>query len=153
MAPPTPDVLGVTTFLRRVQATSTEHLAARDVHPTWQQRFAFLQASFGIRGIHYEVWLQQARRQVEVGLHFEADSELNGWLLRRFAPEMPAIRHALGAGFELEQWTASWGRVHAYLPLAQVDDVLVGQVSQCLADTVVCLQPLLTTFLAESRRP
>jgi hypothetical protein len=108
-----------------------------------------VQVSFGRPSLHYEVWLQRARRQVEVGLHFEADAALNGWLLQRFAPEMPAVWAATNRPLELEQWTASWGRIHATLPAELVDETLARCAASCLVDCVVHLQPRLESLLAE----
>jgi hypothetical protein len=141
--------LGTRAFLAGVRASADEALRARGLAPEWRQRFGFLQASFGQPGLHHEVWLQRPRRQVEVGLHFEADAELNGWLLRRFAAEMPAVWAALGPAFELEQWTSTWGRIHAYLPFGVMDEALVRRSAGCLVDCIADLQPRLEALLAE----
>lgn len=144
--------LGTRPFLGRVQQLATERLAAESLEPLWRHRHGFLQASFGAAGVHYEVWLQRGRGQVEVGLHFEADAGHNGWLLRRFAEDMMAVRHALGPGFELEQWTTSWGRIHTYLPCTTVDEALAVEAARTLADCILVLQPRLEGILAERGR-
>jgi hypothetical protein len=144
--------LGTDVFLARVQGLSKPELAAAGLDPVWRRRYGLVQASFGTPALHYEVWLQRPRRQVEVGLHLEAEPALNGWLLERLGGSWPRLGHALGEGFELEQWTASWGRVHALETFQRVDEELVARVSRRLVDCVRALQPELETLLAE-RRP
>ncbi len=141
--------LGTRAFLARVQDLAAERLAVMGLAPRWRQRYGLLQAAFGTQSIHYEVWLQRGRGQVEVGLHFEADARQNGWLMRRFGAQMVAVQHELGPGFELEQWTASWGRIHTYLSVDVVDEALAVAAAQTLADSIRVLQPRLEDLLAE----
>jgi hypothetical protein len=139
-------------FLVGVQAATRLRLSDAGLTPTWQQRFSFVQASFGVRGIHYEAWLQRGRSQVEVGLHMEADAALNGWLLCRFGEIWPEVAHALGPGFELEQWTSSWGRIHSLFPYSAVDDDLVNLTGEQLARCIVTLEPLVADLLQRRRQ-
>ncbi|MCB0215483.1 MAG: hypothetical protein H6648_04910 [Caldilineae bacterium] len=111
------------------------------------RRFSMVQVSYGQPRLHYEAWIQRGRGQVELGLHFEGSAELNGRLLQAFAAEMLAVRGELGPDFELEQWTQSWGRIHAYLRFERVDEALAERVGERLVATVRCLQPRLDRIL------
>lgn len=143
---------GTRSFLAGVQAVAESRLAAAGLAPAWSQRFSFVQASFGVRGIHYEAWLQRSRAQVEVGLHLEADAALNGWLLCRLGEIWPELGHALGQGFELEQWTASWGRVHLLWPYTAIDEALVADTGEQLARCILTLEPVVADLLRQGRR-
>jgi hypothetical protein len=139
-------------FLAQVREAASRSLEDEGLAPAWLQRWQLLQATFGPKGIHYETWLQPQRRQLEVGLHLEADAELNGWLLRRLGEDWPGVAHALGDGFELEQWTANWGRVHTILPFERIDAALVDEASDCLVRCIRALQPEVEALLADRRR-
>lgn len=140
--------LSASAFLDRVAGCLRHDLVPEGPPARIRRRGTLLQVDFGQPSIHYEVWLQQQRRQVEVGLHFEADRALNSWLLDRFGPEMLAVRGELGPEVELEQWTESWGRIHTYLPITAIDDALAERTAERLLSTIVCLQPRLSAFLA-----
>lgn len=128
----------VATRIQRGLEANTELGEAR-----LRRRGSMLQVDFGRRPFHYEAWVQRSRAQVEVGLHLEADAASNGRLLRCLAPQMHAVRAELGDDVELEQWTRSWGRVHALVPIDEVDPELVEDVAARLLAFIRCLQPRL----------
>jgi hypothetical protein len=135
--------MGVDAFLARVRSLAEPGLEASGYAPSWRRRFGLLQASFGRAGLHYEVWPQRPRRQVELGLHLEADAERNAALLAALAPEMPAIWAETGLALELEQWTATWGRVHVYVPFDRLDEELAGALASGLVACVLACEPRL----------
>ena len=93
--------------------------------------------------IHYEVWVQRRRNQIELGLHFEADAETNDRCLALLAQTFSVIRQGLGAAAEPEQWTRSWTRIHETVPLGPLDKRLLHRVASRLARYITTLQPLL----------
>ena len=93
--------------------------------------------------IHYEVWVQRRRGQIELGLHFEADAAANDACLALLARGFTVIRRRLGPAAEPEQWTSSWTRIHETAPLDTLDHGLLHRVASRLARYIVTLQPLL----------
>ena len=97
---------------------------------------------FGNRRIHYEVWVQRRARLVEVGLHFEGDRAANLAWLEALAPRLPELRHLLGPEVEAEHWTETWTRIHQEMPLENLEEDSLLEVSACLARLMRALQPL-----------
>ena len=111
---------------------------------TRQMYGSLVKLYFGeIDAIHYEVWVQRRHRQIELGLHFEADPQTNDRCLALLAAGFQTIRQALGPAAEPEQWTPSWTRIHETLPLESLDQALLRQVASRLARYIKTLQPLL----------
>ncbi len=93
--------------------------------------------------VHFEVWPQQARGLIEIGLHFEGPPDENyrwGELLAERALEVQA---ALGSGVELEEWTSSWVRLHQTLAFADLDVGLAQTTAEKLGAMIAALQPIL----------
>jgi hypothetical protein len=55
---------------------------------------------------------------------------------------MPEIQARLGAQVELEEWTASWTRVHQTVPYDPLSEPLADEVAGILAQTITVLQPI-----------
>ncbi|MEE9277921.1 MAG: hypothetical protein V3V06_05880, partial [Dehalococcoidia bacterium] len=53
------------------------------------------------------------------------------------------LRAALGPEYELEDWTASWCRLHRTLPLQGLSQPVAEEVADCLSHLVRAVQPLL----------
>jgi hypothetical protein len=79
-----------------------------------RQRFGYVQYWRGATGgrLHYEVWVQRKTQRLEVGLHFEGDREWSYSCAGVLAEHAPEIAAAIGVEWELEEWTASWTRLH-----------------------------------------
>lgn len=80
--------------------------------PERKVMWTILQFHWGQPAAHIELQPQVSRRVVELGLHFEGPVEWNEALARRVAAHAPELMAALGEGWELEEWTASWRRLH-----------------------------------------
>ena len=92
--------------------------------------------------VHYEVWLARKTGRIEIGLHFEGPHEFSyGWA-ELIVPYMPEIQARLGPQVELEEWTASWTRVHQTLPYDPLSEPLAEEIARLLADTITVLQPI-----------
>src|SRR5579883_820366 len=98
----------------------------------WQarQRHAMLQIHYGNPRVHYELWLQSRSGRVEIGLHFEDEPERNQRWCALFAGRVLELLEALGPTVELEEWTASWARLHLTVPLRPLDDVFAADLAE-----------------------
>ena len=80
--------------------------------PERRVMWTILQLHYGNPNVHFEVQPQVARGQVELGLHFEGPVEMNDVWALGLAERAAELRCALGDAWELEEWTASWRRLH-----------------------------------------
>jgi hypothetical protein len=123
----------------------------------WHTRvvYATLQAHYGNPRVHYEVWLVRKTGRIEVGLHFEDERDRNQRLALELARHADVLRTAIGPDIELEDWTATWTRLHETVPLGPLDDALCRDVAERLAAIVTATQPLLAAAGANAalRRP
>lgn len=119
----------------------------------WHARVAYgsLQLHYGNPSIHYEVWLVRKTGRVEIGLHFEAERETSRAWAVQLASHADELRAAIGPSVELEDWTASWSRLHETVPLDALDEPLCDDVALRLAEIVRATQPLLAE--AGAHRP
>jgi hypothetical protein len=117
-------------FLELVLAQLTESAAA-SVGP-WQSRVRhrMLQIHFGNPRVHYELWLQTKAGRVELGLHFEDQPELNLRWGARFAARVFELQEALGPEIELEEWTASWTRLHLTVPYEPLTAAFAAELAE-----------------------
>ena len=93
--------------------------------------------------VHYEVWVQKRRGQVELGLHFEGATESNLRHLELLSRHREDIQSSLGAGMEFEEWGRGWTRVHETLPLQPLDDDFLVEVSCKVSELIRTMEPLL----------
>jgi hypothetical protein len=105
-------------------------------------RSVWLQLHYHTSKVHYEVWLTRKTNRIEIGLHFEGARGFSYRWAELIAPYMPEIKARLGPQVELEEWTASWARVHQSLPYDPLSDALAEQVARRLAETITVLQPM-----------
>jgi len=92
--------------------------------------------------VHHEVWLARKTGRIEIGLHFEGPREFSYRWAEVMAPYMPEIQARLGPQIELEEWTASWARVHQTLPYDPLSEPLADEVAGRLAEMITVLQPI-----------
>jgi len=92
--------------------------------------------------VHFEVWLARKTGRIEIGLHFEGPREFSYRWAERMAPHMPEIQARLGPHVELEEWTASWARVHQTVPYDPLSEPLADEVARRFAETITVLQPI-----------
>jgi hypothetical protein len=98
--------------------------------------YGMLQLHYGEPRAHYEVWLVRKTGRIEIGLHFEAERELSHAWAEALAERSLELRDTLGPEADLEEWTASWMRLHLTLPLEALDVALCREVSGRLADLI-----------------
>jgi hypothetical protein len=92
--------------------------------------------------VHFEVWLARKTGRIEIGLHFEGPREFSYRWAEQMAPHMPEIQARLGPQVELEEWTASWTRVHQTVPYDPLSEPLADEVARRFAETITVLQPI-----------
>ena len=116
----------------------------------WRIRWSLLQIYFDAATLHYEVWVQRKARRIEIGLHFEGEREENQRWAQALAPRALEIQAQLGPTVELEDWTASWTRLHETRSLAgDLTDELAMEIAQRLARFIQVLEPILAEERAE----
>ena len=93
--------------------------------------------------VHYEVWIQKRRGEVELGLHFEGHAESNLRRLDLLSEQRDAIRSALGPGVDAEPWDKGWTRVHETVPLEPLSDDFLVELSFKLSAMIRTLEPML----------
>jgi hypothetical protein len=98
---------------------------------------------YGDPSIHYEVWIQRRKGELELGLHFEGDPVTNYHYLRLLNQYLREIQSALGKEVEVEEWARSWTRAHQTLPLQPMTDDFLVEVAVKLSATMKTLEPLM----------
>jgi len=92
--------------------------------------------------VRYEVWLARKTGRIEIGLHFEGPRDFSYRWAELMAPHMPEIQARLGPQVELEEWTASWTRIHQTVIYDPLTEPLADEVARLLAQTITVLQPI-----------
>ena len=103
---------------------------------------SLIKLHYEIPSVHYEVWIQRRKGQVEVGLHFEGDPESNARSLELLRHRAGEVLSALGDDIEFERWDRGWTRVHHTLPLEPLADDFLVEVSFKLSGMMRILEPL-----------
>jgi hypothetical protein len=109
-----------------------------------------LQLHYGNPKAHFELQPQVARGQVELGLHFEGPVELNDVWALGLAERAPEIMAALGPGWELEEWTVSWRRLHRVFHFEHLTAALGREVAAEFTKLLVALQPYAAACVSDA---
>jgi hypothetical protein len=130
-------------FMARVHDETLAQLPAklRD-SCTARVRFVWFQVHFHSPKVHYEVWLTRKTERIEIGLHFEGPQEFSYAWAAAFAEHMAEVQAGCGPTFELEEWTASWARIHETIPYDPLSEVLADEVASRLARLITVCQPI-----------
>ena len=104
--------------------------------------FQILKISYDNDRIHYEVGVDNGRRQLEIALHFEDGPASTMAYLAHFDRHILELKHRLGPEIELERWTVSWGRIYDTWPLATLDRAIADRAASRMVDLITVLQPL-----------
>lgn len=107
---------------------------------------------YGNERVHYEVWVDSQRDQIEIGLHFEDGPISTAAFLAFFDAHIVEIKHDLGPQLDLERWTSSWGHLYEILPLTRLDPALADRIARRLAALIAALQPLVETAAVPAER-
>ena len=112
--------------------------------------WTILQLNYGEPQNHFEINTSAGRRQIELGLHFEGAVEQNDTWAFRLSERACELMAALGPGWELEEWTASWRRLHRVFKFTKLTADLGREVGAELGKAIQVLGPIL---LEGSRAP
>lgn len=125
--------------------------------PERKVMWTILQLHYGNPDVHFELQPHVGRGMVELGLHFEGPAEANDACARTLAARTAELMPALGEGWELEEWTASWRRLHRVYRFEKLTVGLSDAVGDELAKALTTLHPVLDTEelrdLAATPRP
>ena len=136
--------LTIREFLHDVREQTLERLPTSLGATESRVVFSSLQLHFGEPRLHYEVWPVRKTGRVEIGLHIEGPEEWSRTVAAALGARADELRAALDDGYELEDWTASWCRLHRTLPLTRLDEAMVGAVSAALVELVQATRPIIT---------
>ena len=109
--------------------------------PERKVEWTILQLHFGDPAAHFELQPQPSRGLIELGLHFEGRVEANDAYAARLSVNSVELMAALGEGWELEEWTASWRRLHRSFPFTALTSALGREVAAQLVNGLVTLRP------------
>jgi len=109
---------------------------------THRVRFVWFQLHFHTPKLHYEVCLTRKTERIEIGLHFEGTHDFSYRWAELIAPFMPEIQAQLGPQLELEEWTASWARLHETIPYDPPSAALASEIAARLSRIINVCQPI-----------
>lgn len=105
--------------------------------------FLLMKIAFDNERVHYEVAIDNARRTLEIALHFEDGPASTLRYLALFDKQIVELKHLLGHEVDLERWTQSWGRLYELRPLTTLDRGVANEVAERLDLYIRTLQPML----------
>ena len=127
-------------FLELVADTAINSLEGDK--PQIRLRSSLVQLYFESQSQHYEVWPRRQAGLLELGLHFEGPVDENLRRIDCLIEAMPEIVASLGPQVDLEEWTATWSRLHEVLPLPTFDDNSATELGNRVAAYVKVLEPI-----------
>ncbi len=101
-----------------------------------------IKVHYGDPSAHYELHIQRRHRQIELGLHFEGAAQDNAFHLENLQARLADIKQQLGAEVEAEQWTRKWTRVHETIPMAELDEDFLMELTSRLSQYIRVLEPM-----------
>lgn len=128
-------------FLFYVEDLALAGLPTEVPRPERKVMWTILQFSWGHPAAHIELQPQPSRSLVELGLHFEASAEENEAWAQRVAADAGPLQAALGPAWELEEWTASWRRLHRTWRIEHLSGVLGREVAAEATKAITLLWP------------
>lgn len=136
-------------FLFAAEDRAMAQLGSSVPQPERRVMWTILQLHYGDPNVHFEIQPQVSRGQVEVGLHFEGLAEKNEEWAQRIADLAAPIAGTLGPEWELEEWTASWRRLHRVFKFEKLTSPLATEVAEQFGLLILTLQPVVEEGLAE----
>jgi hypothetical protein len=106
-------------------------------------RFVWFQVHFHSPKVHYEVCLTRKTERIEIGLHFEGPHDFSYLWAERLAEHMLEVYAQLGPDWELEEWTASWARLHLTIPYDPPSPALAEAIAERMAALIAACQPII----------
>jgi hypothetical protein len=129
-------------FLEHVRVLTLTALEGETPRPVARIVFSSLQIHFGDARMHYEVWPVRKTGRLEIGLHLEGTASWSRAVAAALAQRGDEIRRVLGPGYELEDWTAAWCRLHETLPYQRLSPALAEEAARRLVRLITRLRPI-----------
>ncbi len=101
-----------------------------------------IKLSYGNERVHFEVWVDSIRSQIEIGLDFEDGAESTAAYLAFFDRRIVEIKEQTGPSLELERWTKTWGHFVEVHPIEPFDRDTARLIGGRMVVIVSVLQPL-----------
>lgn len=105
-------------------------------------RYSFLiKIHYGNERVHFEVWVDTNRNQIEIGLDFEDGAESTAAYLQFFDRHIVEIKQSTGPTLELERWTKTWGHLVEVYPIEPFTPDRAHQIADRMIVIISTLQP------------
>lgn len=104
---------------------------------------------YGNERVHFEVWVDSERSQIEIGLDFEDGAESTSAYLSYFDRRIVEIKDRTGPTLELERWTRTWGHFVEVYPIEPFD----RETARMIADRMVVIMSVLQPLIEEAAIP
>jgi hypothetical protein len=93
--------------------------------------------------VHFEVWVDSLRQQIEIGLDFEDGAASTAAYLAYFDGHIVEIKEQIGPEVELERWTRTWGHFVEVYPIAPLNPERAIMIADRMVIFMTVLQPLI----------
>lgn len=93
--------------------------------------------------MHFEVWVDSIRAQIEIGLDFEDGAESTAAYLAYFDERIVEIKERTGYTLELERWTKTWGHFVEVYPIEPFGPETARSIGERMAIFIATLQPMI----------
>ena len=133
--------LKATEFVYLCEEMALRSLADDVPRPQRRVMWTILQLHYGDPAFHFELQPRPGHGRVELGLHFEGPAEENDRRAAVLAGDAARLMAELGEGWELEEWTASWRRLHRTFSFTALTHDLAAEVAPELAKALTVLHP------------
>lgn len=98
---------------------------------------------YGNERVHFEVWVDSIRSQIEIGLDFEDGADSTAAYLAFFDERIVEIKERTGPLLELERWTKTWGHFVEVYPIEPFDRQTAQMIGERMTVVMSTLQPLI----------
>jgi hypothetical protein len=92
--------------------------------------------------VHFEVWVDSMRQQIEIGLDFEDGAESTAAYLAFFDERIVEIKAQTGPEVELERWTKTWAHFVEVYPIDPLTRERALTIAERMVTYITVLQPL-----------
>lgn len=113
----------------------------RDFH--LRQTPFLMKLYYGNERVHFEVWVDSLRQQIEIGLDFEDGAESTAAYLAYFDARIVEIKERTGPELELERWTKTWGHFVEVYPIHPLTRERALSIAERMVTVITVLQPLI----------
>jgi hypothetical protein len=98
---------------------------------------------YGNERVHFEVWVDSIRSQIEIGLDFEDGADSTAAYLAFFDERIVEIKEKTGPTLELERWTKTWGHFVEVYPIEPFERETARLIGDRMVVFISTLQPLI----------